>query len=210
MTSPSQLAPYDIVSYGLVAPEDWHPVPLDSRSATTPWARELVTSLAPEGEFRDEATAQLDDLRLRLVMQNDPYFSAAVFLPRVDRGIIDALMTYRPIEREGDDSPAAFLREAETQRNRREPGLVIRDVSTWQETIAAGEVAGMRTVNSYRELGAEFGWVEERTVFGVYPPNANQSIVITFTTSLMDTFADMRAETFEIVKTLTVDLGPAT
>jgi hypothetical protein len=196
----------DIVEFGVKAPDSWYPVPLDDRSERSAWARELATSLA-DGDAADTVTARLDDIRYRLTMQGNPFLSAAIYLPRAASGLIDCVLTYQLSDVADGESPESFIADAEAQRGRREPGFSVRDVTTWRTAIPAGELVGARTLNAYQELGADTGWVEERTVFSVFPPGALQSVQFAFTTSMLDAFTDMPAETGAVVETLTVRLG---
>jgi hypothetical protein len=204
--SSAAAAPTDIIEFGVKAPDSWYPIPLDDRSEKSAWAHDLAGSIA-SGDEAARVTARIDDIRYRLTMQGNPFLSAAVYLPRAASGLVDCVLTYQLSDLDEGGSPESFIADAEAQRGRREPGFSVRDVTTWRRAIPAGELAGARTLNAYQELGAETGWVEERTVFAVFPPGALQSVQFSFTTSMLDAFVDMPAETEAVVETLTVRLG---
>ncbi|MCU1423420.1 MAG: hypothetical protein JWN36_3071 [Microbacteriaceae bacterium] len=198
----------DILHYGIEVPETWFPLPIGRDEVTPRWAKEFARSLA-EGDAADNLAAQLEDLRYRLSLLDDAFLAAAVSLPRAQYGLVDCLLTYGLLELDVDDSPETFLAAAEAQRGRREPGMLVRDVATWRGAVDAGELVGARTFNTYRELGDEDGWGEERVVVGVYPPGARQMLQFTFTTTDLNAIADLPAVAVDIVSTTTVELGIA-
>lgn len=195
----------DIIDLGLAVAAEWHALPLSDGDATG-WALDLASQLA-EGEAAETLTAELGDVCTRLRQLNNPYLSAAVYLPRAEFGLLDCLLSYEVIERTAEITPESFLRDAEHQRTLRTPEMLVRDVFTWTGTVQAGELIGSRTLNTYR--AAEQGWVEERVVIGVFPQGARQFVILTFTLYDLNAIADLPAFAQDVVETLELELGSA-
>ncbi|WP_349899379.1 hypothetical protein [Parafrigoribacterium soli] len=206
--SPSSTASFDIDDLNLAVAEEWYPIPMTPGKGTARWAKDLAATLAAGDEAKLLAS-HLDDVRSRLMMLKDANMSAAVYLPHASLGVIDCLLTYTVAGNSAKSSATAFLRQAEEQEGKRSPGTYVHDVKTWRDTVAAGKLAGARTVNSYQELGGE-AWEEERVVVNVYPTKARQFVQLVFTTSAPDSFSDLPLFATDVARQLEVTLVPVT
>jgi hypothetical protein len=77
----------------------------------------------------------------------------------------------------------------------------------WRDEADAGEiVAGFQRFEVVR-LGEGIGQVEDRTIFGLFPPEATEMIRMEFRVSDLGTYDDMPARTGEIARSARVVLG---
>lgn len=198
-------ASLDIIDLNLAVAAEWYALPLPEGGAVE-WAQNLAAQLA-EGEAAEALTIELGDIYARLGQLGNPYLCAAVYLPRAEFGLVDCLLSYEVVERTPEVTPQSFLRDAEEQRTLQTADMLVRDVFTWRDRVKAGELVGSRTINTYRE--GDQGWAEERVVMGVFPPNARQLVLLTFTVYDLNAIEDLPAFAQGIVETLELELGSA-
>jgi hypothetical protein len=194
----------------VTVPDGFYSVRLDEDIDSEEWAREVVAEAEAESSAVDHEDAlrdELFDLRIRLLAQLNPFLTAAVYLRREQFLSLGALMMFEVVEVEPENDPAWFVREArEIASSEDAEGHTIL-FDTWQHPAPAGTVAGVHQVVEYLAPGIEEGWVEARTVFGVFPPGSTEIVHFTFTTADLAAFGDMPAETESIVASLSIELG---
>jgi len=190
-------------------PDGFYPVRLDEDIESEDWAREVVARAEADSgamDHEDSLRDELFDLRIRLLAQLNPYLTAAVYIRREQFLSLGALMTFQVVEVEPEHDAAWFEREArEIASSEESEGHTIL-FDTWQHPAPAGTVAGVHQVVEYLAPGVEDGWIEARTVFGVFPPGSNEIVHFTFTTADLAAFGDMPAETESIVASLSIEL----
>ena len=191
-------------------PDGFYSVRLDEDIDSEEWAREVVAEAETQSgavDHEDALRDELFDLRIRLLAQLNPFLTAAVYLRREQFLSLGALMMFQVVEVEPENDPAWFVREArEIASSEDAEGHTIL-FDTWQHPAPAGTVAGVHQVVEYLAPGIEEGWVEARTVFGVFPPGSTEMVHFTFTTADLAAFGDMPAETESIVASLSIELG---
>ncbi|WP_158865639.1 hypothetical protein [Leifsonia sp. AG29] len=205
------MAPTGIRDFSVSIPEGFYPMLLDEEVTSEDWARDVVRRASDElGGSDPDGTleGELADLRLRLLAQLNPYLSAAVYLRPQGFLSVGAVMTLQLAAIEPHHDAAWFLTEArELAADPDSEGHTLL-FDGWRHEIAGGPLAGVHQVVEYLDdpdAGSE-GWVEARTVFGVFPPGADEMVHVTFTTADLAAFGDMPAETESIVATLRVEL----
>jgi hypothetical protein len=190
-------------------PDGFYPMRLDEDIDSEVWAQEVVTHAEAESgavDHEDALRDELFDLRIRLLAQLNPYLTAAVYVRREQFLSLGALMTFQVVEVEPEHDPAWFEREARAIASSEDAEGHTILFDTWQHPAPAGTVAGVHQVVEYLAPGVEDGWIEARTVFGVFPPGSHEMVHFTFTTADLATFGDMPAETESIVASLSIEL----
>jgi hypothetical protein len=199
--------------YRLDVPENWYPVPLDGQLTLENWARETVQDAARLGSLEPQAAAAGELLQLAerfsAEHEHNPFLSAAVMM-RIDETVsVGAVLTYQLVDLDEDDGPAAFEAQLAEFGAQYVPGMRVRALESWRAQVAAGELVGAQYLVESREIGETGAWLEQRTLFGVFPSEAAEMLTFSFTSSDMAAFADMRSETQAIVESLQVDLVAA-
>lgn len=204
-----------IRDFSVSIPEGFYPMLLDDEVASEDWARDVVARAEADlgsADHEGAVEAELAELRLRLLAQLNPYLTAAVYLRPEHFLSVGAVMTFQVAEVEADQDAAWFLREArELAGDPDSDGTTIL-FDGWEHVIPSGRLAGIHQVVEYLDDPAEpgdapeEGWVEARTVFGVFPPGADEMVHFTFTTADLNAFGDMPAETESIVASLSIEL----
>ncbi|WP_157157223.1 hypothetical protein [Diaminobutyricimonas sp. LJ205] len=199
--------------FRLDVPENWYPLPLGEDFSPKRWARETVEDAARLGSI-DQVPAVLTDLeqhaeRFRVQREHNPWLSAVVMM-RIDETMsVGALLHYQLVTLGDGDGPDAFEAQLAEFGAQYVPGMRVRALESWRAPIAAGELVGAHYLIESREVGEAGAWVEQRTLFGVFPPGAVEMFMFTFTSSDFAAFDDMRAETQAIIESLQVDLVAA-
>lgn len=193
-----------ITGVSLTLPENWFDVDLES-SDSSEWIAGL------ELEFADTAdigrfSAALDSIRSKFIA--DDVDVAAIMLPEPNNGIIAAAMVLRVLELDPDDTPETYLEFAESHRSLSTPEFTVNRFSSWRGTHANGELIGFSHLALLTEGGQTEGSLEERAVFAIFPPGAEEMVQITFRTARLGAFNDMAAETGAIVDALELGLAP--
>jgi hypothetical protein len=187
-------------------------VRLDDDIDSATWAREVVTEVSSQTgsvDDNDSVLAQLEELRIRLLAQLNPFLTAAVHIRSQDVMSLGLLLTFQVVEMEPEQGPDWYEKTARELSEDSAPDAFTLNFETWQGELPAGRFVGAHQVTEYFGSGDEMGWVEARTMFGVFPPNSTEMVQFTFTTADLATFGDMRAETQLIVSSLELDLGVA-
>ncbi|WP_394770566.1 hypothetical protein [Lacisediminihabitans sp.] len=200
----------EIVDLRIQIPERFYPVRLDEDIDSDEWAASVVAAVAADFDsvdHEDSLVGELEDLRIRLLAGLNGYLTAAVYV-RPERFMsLGCLLTFQIVEIEAGQDPDWFEATARELVAEEAPGARTIGFEAWRSTIAAGELVGIHQVIEYTEPGVEFGWVEARTVFGVFPEGSGDIVQLIFTTSDLAAFGDMRVETQAIVESLEVEIG---
>jgi len=202
----------EILDLRIQISDGFYPVRLDEDLESDAWAREVVADVAAQSgsvDHEDSLVGELEDLRIRLLAQLNPYLTAAVSVRPEDFMSLGVLLTFQVVDVEPDQGPDWYEENARALVEAGTPDALTLRLNTWQGEIPAGRFVGVHQVSQYLVPGDEPGWVESRTMFGVFPPNSNEMVQFTFTTADLATFVDMPAETQEIVSSLELDLGIA-
>ena len=200
----------EILDLRIQISDGFYPVRLDEDLDSDEWAREVVADVATQTgsvDREDSLVSELEDLRIRLLAQLNPYLTAAVYVrPEVFMSL-GVLLTFQVVGTEPGQGPDWYEENARALIAQAAPDSSTLKLDTWQGDLPAGRFVGVHQVSQYFPVDEESGWVESRTMFGVFPPNANEMVQFTFTTADLATFGDMPAETQEIVKSLELDMG---
>jgi hypothetical protein len=141
--------------------------------------------------------------------RDDPAVTAALGVrPEVIMTIGCVLTTSIIALEEGDDPDAL---QALLEDGFGHPGRGVRSHSwrVWRDASEAGELmAGYQRFETVRP-GEGVGQVEDRTIFGLFPPEAGEMIRMEFRSSDLGAFEDMPAQTGAIARTARVELGEA-
>ncbi|WP_120339350.1 hypothetical protein [Cryobacterium soli] len=202
----------EILDLRIQISDGFHPVRLDDDIDSATWAREVVTEVSSQTgsvDDNDSVLAQLEELRIRLLAQLNPFLTAAVHIRSQDVMSLGLLLTFQVVEMEPEQGPDWYEKTARELSEDSAPDAFTLNFETWQGELPAGRFVGAHQVTEYFGSGDEMGWVEARTMFGVFPPNSTEMVQFTFTTADLATFGDMRAETQLIVSSLELDLGVA-
>ncbi|MFM9919050.1 hypothetical protein [Lacisediminihabitans sp. H27-G8] len=149
---------------------------------------------------------QLAELRRRLLSEDNSWLTALVSLRPELEITIGCLMQVQQFPLDDDDSPDTFevmLKDGTASPAR---GTRTRVAETWRTEAMIGEVVGLFHRFDLRELGDEEGRLEQRTIFGVFPPKSSDMVRFIFTVSDLAAFDDMPKDTQAIVETLRVTL----
>lgn len=202
----------EILDLRIQISDGFHPVRLDDDIDSATWAREVVAEVASQTgsvDDNDSVLAQLEELRIRLLAQLNPFLTAAVHIRSQDVMSLGLLLTFQVVEMEPEQGPDWYEKTARELSEDSAPDAFTLNFETWRGELPAGRFVGAHQVTEYFGSGDEMGWVEARTMFGVFPPNSTEMVQFTFTTADLATFGDMRAETQLIVSSLELDLGVA-
>jgi hypothetical protein len=195
----------------IMIPERFYPVRLDEDIDSDQWAHEVVAQVAREHGSEDHensVVAELEELRIRLLATLNPLLTAAVYIRPEQFMSVGALLTFQIAGIEPGQDAAWFEAEARALTSQAAPEAHTVGFDTWQEDIPAGALVGVHQVLEYLAPDLDTGWVEARTVFGVFPRNATEMVQFSFTTADLAAFGDMRVETQQIVSSLELSLGP--
>lgn len=201
----------EILDLRIQISDGFHPVRLDEDIDSSVWARRVVAEVTAETGAVDREgsfAGELEELRIRLLAQLNPYLTAAVYIRPDEFMSLGLLLTFQVVEMEPEQGPDWYEETARALTEQNAPDAFTLNFDTWQGDLPAGRFVGAHQVTEYSALGEESGWVEARTMFGVFPPNSTEMVQFTFTTADLATFGDMRAETQLIVASLELDLGP--
>lgn len=202
----------EILDLRIQISDDFYPVRLEEELGSDEWAREVVADVAAQSgsvDHEDSLVGELEDLRIRLLAELNPYLTAAVNVRAEGFMSLGVLLTFQVVETEPEQGPDWYEANARALVEQGAPRALTLRLDTWQGDIPAGRFVGVHQVSQYLAPDDESGWVESRTMFGVFPPNASEMVQFTFTTADLAAFADMPAETQEIVSSLELDLGIA-
>ncbi len=201
--------PLEIVAYDFDVPDDYFPIPLvrerdvDSRR----WARGVVDEVLASNEDPGAVGDIVDDLvelRRRLLVEEDPWLTALVSVrPEVELSI-GCLVLAEQFSMEPDDGPDSFEALLTEAAGSMGPGARSRSFTTWRAECPAGQIVGSFQRVDLMELGEAEGYLEHRTIFGVFPPRSRDMIRFVFTVADLGTYLDMPAETQAIVETVRV------
>lgn len=190
-----------ITGVSIHLPENWFDVDLDAPDAAQ-WIAGLdleYTETADQAGF----AGALDSIRSKFVA--DGVDVAALLLPEPNGGVIGAALVLQVLELEPDDTPGSYLEFVGSQRELSTPEFTVSDFQSWRGAHPSGELIGF----SHRALlgaGTEAS-LEERAVFAVFPPGAEEMVKITFRTARPGIFADMAGETGSIVDAMDLELS---
>lgn len=202
----------DILDLRIQIPDGFYPVRLDEELESDVWAREVVADVAAQTgsvDHEDSLVGELGDLRIRLLAELNPYLTAAVSVRPEDFMSLGVLLTFQVVETEPSQGPEWYEANARALVEQGASDSLTLRLDTWQGEIPAGRFVGVHQVSQYLAPGDEPGWVESRTMFGVFPPHGAEMVQFTFTTADLATFADMPGVTQEIVSSLELDMGIA-
>ena len=191
-----------ITGISVTLPEFWVDVDLDA-SDSSEWIAGL------DLEYTDAAdvprfTGALDSIRSKFVA--DGVDVAAILLPEPNNGIIAAAMVARVLELEPDDTPESYLAFAESHRTLRTPQFTVNRFSSWRSTHSGGELIGFSHLALLTAEGDTEGSLEERAVFAIFPPGAQEMVQVTFRTARLGAFSDMAEETGAIVDAMELEV----
>ena len=210
--------PRDLVvaAYDIKVPLNFFAIPLigDEEIDSARWARTVVDEVvagldASAGEFGTEEgdiLAQLIELRRRLLAGQNAQLTAAVSIRPEGMMTIGCLLTTEQFSMDADDGPDTFEQMLTAGVCQLRPGARTRVAETWRSSTEVGEIVGLFHRIDFIELGEEEGTLEQRTIFGVFPPRSRDMIRFIFTVADFATFADMAVDTQAIVETLEVTL----
>ena len=193
-----------ISGISVTLPEDWFDVDLDG-SDSSEWIAGLdleFTDAVDVGRF----TGALDSIRSKFIA--DQVDVAAIMLPEPNNGIIAAAMVVRVLELDPDDTPESYLTFAESHRNLRTPEFTVNRFASWRSAHPAGELVGFSHLALLTAEGDTEGSLEERAVFAIFPPGAQEMVQVTFRTARLGAFDDMARETGAIVDALELQVTP--
>ena len=213
--------PRDLVvaAYDIKVPLNFFAIPLlgDDEIDSGRWARDVVDAVvdgldAPTGEFatdEGDIIEQLVELRRRLLAGQNAQLTAAVSIRPEDVMTIGCLLTTEQFSMDADDGPDTFEQMLTEGVRQLRPGARTRVAETWRASTEVGEIVGLFHRIDFIELGEKEGTLEQRTIFGVFPPRSRDMIRFIFTVADFGTFGDMAADTQAIVETLEVTLQGA-
>jgi hypothetical protein len=193
-----------ITGVSLTLPENWHDVDLES-SDSSEWIAGLDLEYTDNADI-ERFSGALDSIRSKFMA--DDVDVAAIMLPEPNNGIIAAAMVLRVLELDPDDNPETYMAFAESHRSLSTPEFTVNRFSSWRGTHRNGELIGFSHLALLTEEGDTEGSLEERAVFAIFPPGAEEMVQITFRTARLGAFEDMAAETGAIVDALELELAP--
>jgi hypothetical protein len=196
----------DILKYQFGLTPDWHEMPLriDSDEA---WATALAATLLPGGgPVAEGLQFQLAKVQANVSGMDIDGMTAAVWVPDPESGYVTSAIGFALAPRAEDETPERILLDFESDRGREMDGTTFIEVETWRGDIAAGPFVAVRNLLSHLEDDGAEGWIEERTIFAILPPGANQIVQVFFSAESIGSFWNMPAQTQQIVATLTVQL----
>lgn len=193
-----------ITGVSLTLPENWFDVDLESADSSE-WIASLNLEYADTADV-DRFSTALDSIRSKFIA--DGVDVAAIMLPEPNNGIIAAAMVLRVLELDPDDNPETYLAFAESHRSLSTPEFTVNRFSSWRGTHNNGELIGFSHLALLTEEGQTEGSLEERAVFAIFPPGAEEMVQVTFRTARLGAFDDMAAETGVIVDALELELTP--
>jgi hypothetical protein len=120
---------------------------------------------------------------------------------------VGCVLTTSIVGLEAGDDPDAL--QALLEDGFEHPGRGVRTHSwrVWRDRAEAGDiVAGYQRLESV-PLGEGIGQVEDRTVFALFPPEADEMIRMEFRSSDLGAYEDMPEQTAAIARTARVVLG---
>lgn len=202
----------EILSHDFDVPVNFYPIPLVAAASldSTVWAQSVVDDVgaaAINPGVPGVLVKELAELRTRLLGQRNPWLTAAVSIRPEAVLSIGCVLQSQQLAMDPDDGPDAFEQVIRDGSTAMRPGVRSRDLEVWRDTIPAGELVGVFQRMEFIELHEMLGGVSERTVFGIFPKDSSDMIQMTFTSEDFGAFADIRAETQEIVATLRVETG---
>ncbi|GAB3411442.1 hypothetical protein GCM10027515_33010 [Schumannella luteola] len=209
---PTDQRSHEIADLRIGIPQDFYAVRLDEAQLdSASWANTVIAEASedsPGAALGPGLADELADLRRRLLGQLNPWQVAAVHLRAAPDLIVAGYLTFQILDIDEGQDAAWFAAEAQRLSEAADQ-TEVRSLlfESWVGDLPAGPFAGVHQV--FEQLGDERdGWVEGRTVFGVFPPNATQMVQIIVTVEDLAAFPDMPADTQRIAETLEVDLEP--
>ena len=196
----------DIVAFDIDLPEPWHPMPLERNNAADSWPFDLAERLAPGSEAGRWLREELAAVQLRLRAMDDPYLTAAVFIPAPESGRASCVVGFTGIAIDEVGTPHNFEASLQNDAVVQIPGRRVRDVLTWSGDTDLGPLVGANNLIEHRNPGDAAGVLEERTIFGLYPVGAAQMVQFIFSTHDLGVFSNMSQQTQDLVQTLQVTL----
>ena len=191
----------DIVGFEIDLSEQWYPVPLEVGNEAARWSALVAGKLAPQAPALTELTGQLAAIQDRLRRMDDPYLTVAVWIPVPESGRASCVLGFKAVELSLTGSPEEFAAALERDATGQPPGRRVRDVIVWTGDTDAGSLVGANSLIEHRNPGDAAGVLEERTIFGVFPPRAAHMVQLIFSTHDLAAFANMSQETQELVET---------
>ncbi|GGE82028.1 hypothetical protein [Mycetocola zhadangensis] len=193
-----------ITGVSLTLPENWFDVDLESADSSE-WIAGLDIEYTDSADV-DRVSSALDSIRSKFIA--DGVDVAAIMLPEPNGGFIAAAMVLRVLELDPDDNPETYLEFAESHRTLSSTEFAVSRFTSWRGTHPNGELIGFSHLALLTQEGQDHGELEERAVFAIFPPGAEEMVQITFRTARPDAFTDMAAETALIVDAVELELAP--
>lgn len=194
-----------IAEFGVDLLDGWYPVPVDARA--TVWADGLCDEFEVGGEARASLAAELSRIHGAIERLDDPYLSSAVFVPRPGSGLVGCVLSFEATPTAEVGGAAEFETQLADVAAMSRAGLRVSEVQTWRDEVVAGALVGAAMLLEHREIGEALALVEDRRVYGVFPPESDEMVQFVFSTENFAAFTDMTAETTAIVSTLRVSLS---
>ncbi|MCX7523199.1 hypothetical protein OSC27_13050 [Microbacterium sp. STN6] len=199
----------DVSSFQIRLPAHWYPVPLGDGDEAHTWATDLSSRLTADTAASAALRERMSALQARLQRAGDITATAAVYVPWPQLGEISCALAFELTALEVFESPEGMQQSLNDEAAEWQPGMVFRANRTWLRPVDAGQLVGSESLISHREPGAPDEHVEQRTVFGVFPPSAAQLVQFVFSTQNLNAFDDMAEATEQLVASLEVTLEGA-
>lgn len=209
MSDPHSTAERAISSFQILLPPDWHRVPLGTGQDVEGWAAQLAQQLTSEPTASASLREGFGALQARMLRSHDVTATAAVYVPWPEFGQIACALAFELTPRHVFDSAEDFQQSLNDEAAEWQPGMEFRGNRTWLREVPAGQLVGSVSLISHRDPGADMEHLEQRTVFGVFPPNASELVQFVFSSQDLNAFEDMAEQTEQLVATLEVELDSA-
>jgi hypothetical protein len=193
-----------IADYDIGLTDDWHQVDLDPETSAS-WPGSLAARLASEEAATRGLAARLAAVQETMRGMEAPQLTAAVWVPKPDSGDIASILAFGLVELVAGQDPALYRVALAADEGRSEDGVDFLDVRTWEARIDAGICVGAYNKIAHARPGTPTV-VEERTVFGVFPPRSKQMIECIFIAQSSSSYDDIVEQTQAVVGTVTVVL----
>jgi hypothetical protein len=198
----------DVVQFEFDISNEWYELPLLPGTGEA-WAHALAAQLLPN----DARVAEMLEFQLARVQANVntmdiPDLTAAVWIPSPGSGFVSSVMGFHLADLFDGDTPERYLEDFESDKGREDDSTWF-EVETWRGDVPAGTFVAARNLISHPDDERIQSWIEERTIFAVFPPGVRQCVQVFFSAESIGSFWDMPAQTQAVVTTLRVQLGQA-
>ena len=209
----------EMIEVSLSLPESWFALPLGRDADLVAWAGETAYAAwrlradagVPESAVLPgagerlvvELTGLAASVHEQVTLGEDAF--AAVWLPMPELGVVNAVVVGQVADRSPERSPDTFVDTLLALADGPDLEHAVMHTQPLSAEIPLGDVRGLHAMIAVVQPDTGVSALEERTTFGVFPPDVDTYMVeVLFASERAASFGDMPTETLALLSALEV------